>query len=67
MSSEIKLTKEEMDRITDLAASFVTDSNDVQFLRDAIAYDVKRYVEKGLQRRQEFFADPDAYERGIRP
>jgi hypothetical protein len=67
MSSEITLTKQEQERIVNLAASFPIESGDIPALRDAIEYDVKRHIEKALKRRQEFFADPDAYERGIRP
>ena len=67
MSSELQLTAREQERILTLVASFEIESNDIPALRDAIEYDVKRYIEKSLRRKQEFFANPDAYERGVRP
>jgi len=53
MSSEITLTPQEQRWILELAASMPIESNDIPALRDAIEYDVKRYIEKSLRVKRE--------------
>ncbi len=67
MNSEIKITKEEQDRIDALAYSFVEGSGFVRSLSGAITDLVLSYREKERKRKTDFRSDPDAYERGIRP